>query len=128
MATITAPVPQVKAPQVRKPVPRTLAILEQNPLDSGMVRLTIRGEQSLYRVRRIPCDPEFGPAAFQFQKLAPDHSKIGTPYSLSCSSLDPAQAVITCDCPGFIFSARRGPHQSCRHSDALRVLLSRRPQ
>jgi hypothetical protein len=112
----------VKQPGTRKPVPRTLAIIEENPLDNGMIRITVRGKQGLYRVRQIPCDPEFGPAAFQFQKLAPDHVKIGTPYSLSCSSTDPAEAVFTCDCPGQIF------HGHCRHADALRVLMARRPK
>lgn len=119
---VATPPAHVKQPRTRTPVPRTLAIIEENPLDNGMIRITIRGEQSLYRVRRIPCDPEFGPAAYQFQKLAPDHTKIGTPYSLSCSSTNSAEAVITCDCPGHI------SHGHCRHADALRVLMTRRPK
>lgn len=109
-----------EAPRTRKPVARTLAVVEADPFGGGLVRLTIRGEQSLYRTREIPCDPEFGPFGFQYQKLAPDHSTIGTPYSLSVSSRDPAEAVITCDCPGHTF------HGFCRHADSLRVLMARR--
>jgi hypothetical protein len=88
-----------------------------------MIRLTIRGEQSLYRDRRVPCDPDVAPAAFQFQKLTAEHAKLGSPYSLHCSSNDPAEAVITCDCLGFQASGT-----FCRHADSLRVLLTRRPK
>jgi hypothetical protein len=116
----TSPAP-VKAPRTRKPVPRTLRI-ESDPFGGGFVRITVAGVPSTYRTKQLPCDPEFGVFSFMFHKVGDDHAPLAEPYYLSVSCHDPRDAKIVCDCPAGV----RWGH--CRHGDALRVLMARRPK
>jgi hypothetical protein len=109
---------QVKTRPTRKPVRRTLRV-EGDAFNGGFVRITVNGTSTLYQTGMIPLDPAFGCFGLFFRKLDLDRTPIGDGYHVSCSSSNPEDAVIQCDCPG---------HQAwnhCRHADAARVLLSR---
>ena len=121
------PAPRVKPPQAPKPQhrkkrTRLLDIVRDPFSDSanGLIRMTIEGQATLYRTTKFQCDPIFGVFAFRFAKINPDHSPTGEVYDLSVSTTEPKKALINCDCIGYTRWCR------CKHSDALRVLLSRR--
>src|SRR5262245_61472858 len=116
---ITTTGPDVKRSARRKPPARTLRI-ESDPFGGGLVRLTVGGVASLYRTKELPCDPEFGVFSFMFRKVGHDHTPLAEPFYLAVSDHDPKVAKIVCDYPAGV---RWG---KCRHSDALRVLMSRR--